>query len=424
MKTLTIAAKDLKHIFQSGFSLVMMFGAPLLITGLLAFAFGGRTSGTDTFNLPVTRVQVVNLDQPAGADPGFAAGKLLVAVLQDPSLSDLLAVTLAADEASARTAVDEQRAGVAIIIPPDFTAAATSPDRGAAVVIYRDPTLTIGPGIVTDLVRHVIDGFSGAKIAGQVTAEGLSAAGAEADQALKDNIIRAYTAWLQSDEHGAEGAAVPRLAVVAPTGAAQPKSQGAAPIGPIMAGMLVFFVFFMGGNGAESIIREAEQGTLARLSSTPTPLAAMLGGKFIGVMVSLGLQVAVLLLASILLFGIQWGQAATVMLVSLGLIVASAGFGVMLMSLITSSRQTGPVLGGVMTLTGMLGGLFTTTIPNIPAGFDRVALLTPQGWALQGWKLALSGAGVGETLVPVVVMLVMGSAFLAVGVALFRRRFA
>lgn len=55
MKTLTIAAKDLKHIFQSVFSLVMMFGAPLLITGLLSFAFGGRTSGTGTFNLPVTR---------------------------------------------------------------------------------------------------------------------------------------------------------------------------------------------------------------------------------------------------------------------------------------------------------------------------------------------------------------------------------
>ena len=424
MKTLTIAAKDLTHIFQSVFSLVMMFGAPLMITGLLSFAFGGRTSGTDTFTLPVTRVQVVNLDQPVGAAPGFAAGKLLVDVLQGPSLADVLAVTLAADEASARTAVDAQQAGVAIIIPPDFTAAATSPDRRAAVVIYRDPTLTIGPGIVKALVSRVMDGFSGAKIAGQVTADGLSAAGAEADQALKDTIVHEYTAWLQSDEHGAEGAAVPRLTVVAPTGAAQPKSQGADLIGPIMAGMLVFFVFFMGGNGAESIIREAEQGTLARLTSTPTSLAAILGGKFIGVIVSLCIQVAVLVLASLLLFGIQWGQAATVILVSLGLIVASAGFGVMLMSLITSSRQTGPVLGGVMTLTGMLGGLFTTAMPTIPASFDRVALMTPQGWALQGWKLALSGAGVGQTLVPVVVMLVMGSAFLVVGIVLFRRRFA
>ena len=136
-------------------------------------------------------------------------------------------------------------------------------------------------------------------------------------------------------------------------------------VGPIMAGMLIFFVFFMGANGAESIIREDEQGTLARLFTTPTSLAAILGGKFLGVVVSLCIQIVLLLLASSLLFGIQWGQAATVTPgVALGLIVASAGFGVMLMSFIKNSRQTGPVLGGVMTLTGMLGGLFTTSIPT------------------------------------------------------------
>jgi ABC-2 type transport system permease protein len=111
-------------------------------------------------------------------------------------------------------------------------------------------------------------------------------------------------------------------------------------------------------------------------------------------------------------------------LVALGLIVVAAGFGVMLMSFIKNSRQTGPVLGGVMTLTGMLGGLMTTAIPNISAGFDKVSLVTPQGWAMQGWKLALSGAGPGQVLIPVLVMLGLGLAFLAVGVVLFRKRFA
>ncbi len=97
------------------------------------------------------------------------------------------------------------------------------------------------------------------------------------------------------------------------------------------------------------------------------------------------------------------------MLVSLGLIVASAGFGVMLMSFIKSSRQTGPVLGGVMTLTGYAGRpVHHRLSPIFRRALISVTLLTPQGWALQGWKLALSGAGVGQTLVPVVVMLVMG----------------
>ena len=423
MKTIDIAIKDLKHIFKNVFSLVMMFGAPLLITGLLYFAFSGMVAGGKSgFTLPVTKVQVVNLDQP-GAASGFAAGHKLVEFLQDESLAGVIKVSLAPDEAAARAAVDAQQAGVALTIPPNFSAASTSPGQDAALVLYQDPTLSIGPGIVRDLVSHFMDGFSGAKIAGQVTGEGLAASGEPIDPALNARVTQQYTAWMQSHGHG-ESESIPRLVIRTPAGEIQSGSQRAAMIGPIMAGMLVFFVFFMGANGAESLIREGEQGTLTRIFSTPTALSAILGGKFLGVIVSLCIHVGILLLASTLLFGVRWGQLSTVILVSAGLVVASAGFGVMLMSFIKGSRQTGPVLGGVMTLTGMLGGLFTTAIPGLPAAFDTVSLVTPQGWALQAWKLALSGAGVGLAAVPVLALVGMGLAFLVVGIILFRKRFA
>ncbi len=416
MKTLDITLKDLKHIFLSIFSLVMMFGAPLLITGLLYFAFGSMASGKGGFTLPVTKVQVANLDQP-GPQSGAAGGQMLVDFLKDKSLVEIISVTLAPDEASARKAVDEQRAGVAIIIPPDFSAAAFTPDRTAAITLYQDPTLTIGPGIVKDLVSHYMDAFSGAKIAGQVAGG--------ADQAAQVQIIQKYTAWLQSNGHG-EGQATPRLSITSPTGAAQSPSQspGVGIIGPIMAGMLVLFVFFMGANGAESIITEDEQGTLSRLFTTPTSLSTILGGKFLGVVVCLCIQVLILLLVSIVLFGIKWGQPVTVLLVALGLIVAAAGFGVMLMSFIKNSRQTGAVLGGTTALLGMLGGLFTTGVPRLSESMEKVTLVTPHGWALKGLKLALSGADPAQVLVPVLVLLAMGLVFFAVGLTLFRRRFA
>jgi ABC-2 type transport system permease protein len=423
MKALDIAIKDLKHIFKNIFSMVMMFGAPLLITGLLYFAFSGMAGGNKgSFSLPVTKVQVVNLDQP-DASSGFAAGEKLVAFLQDDSLAGVIEVSLAPDETAARHAVDAQQAGAVVIIPTNFSAAATSPDQTAAIVIYQDPTLTIGPGIVRDLISHFMDGFSGAKIAGQVAVARLAASGTIVDPTVNYQVAQQYTAWLQSHGH-AKDQATPRVLVKSPAGEIQASSPGTGMIGPITAGMLVFFVFFMGANGAESIIREAEQGTLARIFSTPTALAAVLGGKFLAVVVSLGIQIMILLLASTLLFGVRWGQLPTVILVSAGLVVASAGFGVMLMSFIKSSRQTGPVLGGVMTLTGMLGGLFTTAVPNLPAAFDQVTLVVPQGWVLQAWKLALAGAGAGGVIGPTLVMLAMGLAFLALGVVLFRKRFA
>jgi ABC-2 type transport system permease protein len=160
------------------------------------------------------------------------------------------------------------------------------------------------------------------------------------------------------------------------------------------------------------------------LFHTPTSLASILGGKFLAVVACLSIQVAVLLAASSLLFGIHWGRPLTVLLVAAGLVVAAAGFGVMLMSFIKNSRQTGPIMAGVIVITGMLGGLLTTAIPNLPAGFDAVTRITPQGWALGGLKLALAGAGAGPAALPALVLLALGAAFLAIGVIRFQRRFA
>lgn len=422
MKLLQIALKDLRSTFQNAFSLVMMFGAPLLITGLLYFAFGGLAGGAEGFSLPVTKVVVANLDKPGPQAGGFAAGETLVEFLQSEELAGMLEITLANDEAGARAAVEGQKAGVAIIIPPDFTAATFAPERQATIILYQDPTLSIGPRIVKDLASHFLDGFSGAKIAAYVAADQLAAHGGAGDAALAGETAQAYVAWLNESGHGS--ADVPRLAISSPAGQPQAAEAEAVPMGPIMAGMIVFFVFFMGANGAESLIREDEAGTLARLFTTPTSQATILAGKFLGVTVTLSIQVALLLLASALLFGIHWGQTATLALVSLGLVAAAAGFGVLLMSFIKNSRQTGPVMGGVLTLTGMLGGLFTNGIPDMPAAFDTFTLATPQGWAMQAWKLALAGAGPLEVIAPALVMAGMGIAFLAAGVALFRKRFA
>ncbi len=423
MKIYDIAYKDLKRTFKNIFSLVMMFAAPLLIAGLLYFAFGGLNKAGSGYNMPVTTVVVVNLDQPGSQTSEFAAGKMLVKFLQDPSLKDILAVSLSSDKAQAQAAVDGEKAGVAIIIPADFTEAAITPNQSAEVSLYQDPTLTIGPSIVKDLISHFMDAFSGSKIAAQTAASSLGSHGVQAGENLPAQAAQAYATWQQSSGHD-ENSAVPHLAVVSPSGESQASAQKAVPIELIMAGMIIFFVFFVGANGAESIIREDEEGTLARMFTTPTSQVTILAGKLLGILISLGIQTALLLAVSSLLFGIHWGRPATVILLSFSLIVAAAGFGIMLMSFIKNSRQTGPVMGGVLTLMGMLGGMFTVAIPNLPSSVDKVTLVTPHGWAMQGWKLAIAGSNPIQAIVPVIVLLVMGTAFFAMGVALFRRRFA
>jgi len=191
----------------------------------------------------------------------------------------------------------------------------------------------------------------------------------------------------------------------------------------IFAGLMVFFAFYTGAYTALSLVREHEDGTLARLFTTPVGRARILGGKMLSVVGTVAMQAIVLVIASTLLFGLRWGQAGSTVLAILGTVVAASGFGVMLASFIKSSRQGGPVLGGGLSVAGMLGGLFTQAVPNMPAAFNKIALALPQGWVMKGWNAAVAGRSATEMLVPFIVMLLWGVVCFAIGVVVFRRRF-
>ena len=423
MDTLYIAIKDLRRTFSNPFSLLMMLGAPLIITGLLFFAFGNAGSDESGFNLPTSQVQVVNLDQSANAG-GFQAGDMLLSFLQDENIKEIMSFQQVNEENTARSAVEQGEAEMALIIPEGFTSASITPEETAEVLLYQDPTLTIAPGILESLLNHFMDGFSGAKIAAEVTAKQFRDKGVEIDQRSLMNISTRYASWLENGGHQEFEQAGSAVEFTSPSGSPEDEDMTASMVGPIMAGMTVFFLFFMAANSTQSIIREDEEGTLARLFTTPARPWSILSGKFLGVLVTIIIQAALLIVAAHFLFDIQWGQPATVLIIAAGNLILAAGFGIFIMSFIQNSRQTGPVLGGGLTITGMLGGLFTNGMPNLPKALDTARLFVPQGWAMRGWELSLSGAGPSEVLTTVLVMLASGLAFFAVGVLQFRRRFS
>lgn len=423
MKIIDIALKGLLRSFRSTFAVAMMFLLPLLIPGMMYMAFGG--AGDDGgFDLPVTRVQLANLDQPSSQDGGFAAGQVLAGLLHSAQLADTLQVTDAASEAAARAAVKAQEADVAVIIPPGFTAAVLSSGESATITLLQDPTLTLGPAIVKGLLDQFVDGFAGARIAVSVATGQLVEHNVQVDETLAQDIAARYADWARASGQSQSAGTHPALDIQPPPGKAESGTGMGSLISSMVAGMLIFFAFFTAASAAEAIIREDEEGTLARLFTTPTPRTVILGGHFVVVLSLLVVQVLVLMLASALIFGISWGNPLAVSLVALGLIVSAAGFGLFLMSFVKTTRQAGPMMGGVLTLFGMAGGLFTAGLQNLPPVYDTITLLTPHGWALRGFRLALAGGGVGDVLLPVGVMLGLGMLLFAGGAFLFRKRFA
>src|SRR5512135_1053352 len=120
MKTLDIALKDLVRSSRSLFLIGMSFFAPLLLTLLIYFAFGNLKSGD--VSMTAIRVGVVNADVLPAASPLTASlGEDIRNMFFDPSVQSWITASDYTDETSARSALNAQEIGVAIIIPSTFT---------------------------------------------------------------------------------------------------------------------------------------------------------------------------------------------------------------------------------------------------------------------------------------------------------------
>jgi ABC-2 type transport system permease protein len=426
MKILDIALKDLTRSFRSMFAVGMMVVAPLLLTGLIYFAFSSMSGGD--VSMTAIKVGVVDADQlPAEAVLETPIGKNIRSMFFDESVESWITATDYPDEASARAAVDKQEIGVAVIIPQDFTARYLSGEKDAQVLIVSDPTLSVGPAVVEDMVTMMVDAVAGGGIAIQTISERQEANGTQADAAQIPSWIERYGNWyrdFQRDLFHHPDRAV--LLLVAPSaGETETVDTLQKMMGQTMAGQMIFFAFFTAGYAMMSLLAESEEGTLARLFTTPTNRNSILTGKFVAVFITVILQGLVLMIAGYFAFGIQWGETLSVVLALLAQVIAASGLGVLLISFVKSTKQGGPVLGGGLTVLGMLGGLFTSNIPGgMPAAFHTLANFVPQGWVLKSWQLALDGAPVVEILVPFAATVLMGVVMFTIGAGMFGRRFA
>src|SRR3990172_2356602 len=426
MKILDIAFKDLTRSFRSMFAIGMMVIAPLMLTGLIYFAFGRMSSGD--VSMTAIKVGVVNADElsePSVLDSPI--GDAIRSMFFDESVKSWIEASDYADEASVRAAVDKQEIGVAVVIPQDFTTRYLSGEKDVQVLIVSDPTLSIGPAVVEDMVTMMVDAVAGGGIAIQTVMERLQANGSQPDTAQIPLWIERYGNWYRDFQralfHNPDKAA---LVLVAPSaGETETADPLAKMMGLTMAGQMIFFAFFTGGNSMMSILQEHEEGTLARLFTTPTDRTKILMGKFVAVFITVLLQGVVLMIAGRLAFGVQWGKPISIALALTAQVFAAVGLGVLLISFVKSTKQGGPVLGGGLTALGMLGGLFTANMPNaLPEAMNIIANFTPQGWVLKGWRMALEGSAAGDLLVPFIVTVAMGIVMFAVGAMMFKRRYA
>lgn len=415
MKIFYIAFKDMKQAFRSFLAIAMMFVVPILITGLFAFLFGG-TGADDSpgFELPVTTVWVVNQDEGE-------LGQIMVDVWQSEDFASLLDVTVVSTSAEARRAVENQEADVAVIIPADLTASLNNPGGQTEIEIFQDPTLTIGPGIVTTLVNQFADGFSGSTIAVGVVNQQLDEIGSALTPEQMMGVVAKYQAAFE-----AYTANRTPLSIETPTGEVQSNGEIASMLAMVMGGMLIFYAFFTGTNTANSLLTEEYNQTLARMLSTATSAAQVIGGKLVAGGMMVFVQIAVLLTFGRLAFGILWGQLWLLALFTATTTLGAITFGLFAISWAKDRKQAGLIVGAGVTITGMLGmaSIFMMGAANPNQAINSLSLLVPQGWANRALVNIMDGYSTPEALTSMLGLLGYSAIMFIIGLRRFMKRFA
>ncbi len=167
------------------------------------------------------------------------------------------------------------------------------------------------------------------------------------------------------------------------------------------AGMAVFFLFFTVQFGVSGVLEEEREGTLTRLLAAPIPRRSLILGKAI-LAFALGIiSMTVLVIATSLLMGSDWGAPLGVaILVIAGVLSAIAILGVV--AAVAKTPEGAGNLGSIIAVTlGMLGGTF------FPVGraddlLSKLSLITPHAWFMRGlgdlagdapWTAALPASG-------------------------------
>lgn len=439
-----IAGKDLKITLRDPMGLLLMLAAPIGLTLVVAFAFGGLGGSQGNAGLRDIPVAIANMDTgtygQVFTDVFTPDEEKAAASARSQQIADLIEAKVVATEEEAKKLVDDNQYAAALLIPETFSEsiaptgssadAATHEADSSKVTLYVNPARMVSANIVRSIAQSVFDRFTAGSAAAKVTLSQLIASGrlAPADAASQGGAIAAATVAevLSRQPIAVESIAESDLAAASSDSKETEKpaaSKGFNWLAYMAPSMAVLYLMFTMSNASRSILSEQQLGTLPRMLVSPTSRAAVLGGKMLGVYLTGLLQMAVLILSGKLLFNISYGQPLAVAVFTLVLVAAATAWGMFEAALARSAGQAN-ALGWVVNLTfAALSGNF---IPRqaYPDWLQKLGLITPNAWGIDTYYKLVQGGAFNVIGLPLLVLGGMTVVLFLIAVLVFRKRFA
>jgi len=376
----TIARKDLKQRLRDRSAYILGIIAPLG----LALVFGFVLNPISDFTFSATYVV-------ADLDSGPVTQAFVDDVLSSTEGVKVLTVDTAA-EAEALVGVDvgplgasEEAAGAdaAFVFPEGFSADVQS-ERPVAMQVIGNQASATNAGIAVALAQ----GY-----ASELTSVRVTVATVE------------YFAGQPVDRFstGVEVLGTPNPSALVDDTAATKQLDS---VTFYAAGMSIFFLFFTAQSGITALLEERRGGTMARLLSSPISAAAVLGGKMVAAFVVSLLSMSVLVVATTLIVGAEWGNPVGVALLVLAAVVAALGIVAFIGSFARTPEQSAAAGSLVGIVLGFLGGTFFD-VSQAGGLIADLRFISPHGWFMQGLA-DLSAGDLAVVATPVLAMLAFG----------------
>ncbi|RIK32617.1 MAG: hypothetical protein DCC56_02050 [Anaerolineae bacterium] len=413
LKLLLIGLKDLKLMFRDRAALLLMLLTPFLLTlgmGLVT----GQFSGDNNSGISDIPVVIVNLDNDS-------LGNALVDVFNSDDLADLVEPASSQDPEAARRLVDEDEVAAAIIIPAGFTQSVIPQNNGAApneeltIEFYSNPSRPTSAGII----KAILDGFLARldemRLGGLTTITQLLASGRiqpqDANQVGEEMGERLQSAAVNGET----------TAITLNTSTSEQETNEFNALAYFAPGMALMFLMYTVSYGGRSILAEKAGGTLPRLLVSPTNSAQVLGGKVFGIFLMGAAQMLILIGASTLFFGLNWGNTLSVILLVLVAVFGATGWGLLITALARTPAQIGSVGSAVMLIFAMLGGSLIP-LDNLPAITQALGRITPNAWAMDGFLTLALGGTLTLLSPPILALLTMGILLFLISTVLFGKK--
>lgn len=383
---LVIAGVELRRFLRDRSNLFFVFVFPMILILLIGAQFGEQAAQS--------RVLVSG-----------PASDLRTALVQGLDEADLRVDV--EEESAALTQVARARADAAIVIDD---AAAAAYDEGGSLEISIVPSSQAAALAVVQEVRVVTEQLSAEQ--GQISAlttRGIS--GDEAERALDAarGVVSGPTLEVElADE-------LDQLSQ---------EFEGMGQFDFGASGQLILFVFLSSLTGAVTLIQSRRLGLVARTLAAPVTARQLVAGQALGRFAIALTQGIYIVVATQVLFDVDWGSLPLTLLV-LSLFSLVAAGAAMLIGATMDNEGAASGLGvGLGLVLAALGGSMMP-LEFFPDTMQTVAHLTPHAWAYEAFAdIQRRGAGLIDILPQLAVLAAMAAVLLLLGAWAVRRSLA